>query len=161
MDKATDQRLTAALFVALIIVSACRSEESRVQLLEIQVSDLERAVGFYQAVFEWGVSRPDSSYAILDAMPVAIGLTRRDSVIAGGAVVVVGVPDLELILARVIENGGVLRNPVGPSWRGRQFTFSDPDGNEMAVWSEGRVDEEGGGCLPRHVLTSKESLPTR
>jgi hypothetical protein len=107
-----------------------------VQLLEIQVSDTERAVGFYQAVFEWGVSRPDSSYAILDALPVAIGLAKRDSVIAGGAIVVLRVPDLKLILARVVENGGVLRTPVGPSWRGRQFTFSDPDGNEMVVWSE-------------------------
>jgi predicted enzyme related to lactoylglutathione lyase len=136
MDRATDRRLAAALCVALLAVSACRPRESRVQLLEIQVSDLERAVGFYQAVFEWGVSRPDSSYAILDALPVAIGLAKRDSVIAGGAIVVLRVPDLQLILARVVENGGVLRTPVGPSWRGRQFTFSDPDGNEMVVWSE-------------------------
>ena len=143
MDRATDRRLAAALCVALLAVSACRPRESRVQLLEIQVSDLERAVGFYQAVFDWGVSRPDSSYAILEALPVAIGLVKRDSVIAGGAMVVVGVPDLETILRRVVENGGALRNPVGPSWRGRQFTFSDPDGNEMVVWSE-ESDPNGG-----------------
>ena len=143
MDRATDRRLAAALCVALLAVSACRPRESRVQLLEIQVSDLERAVGFYQAVFDWGVSRPDSSYAILEALPVAIGLVKRDSVIAGGAMVVIGVPDLETILSRVVENGGALRNPVGPSWRGRQFTFSDPDGNEMVVWSEER-DPNGG-----------------
>ena len=143
MDRATDRRLAAALCVALLAVSACRPRESRVQLFEVQVSDLERAVGFYQAVFEWGVSRPDSSYAILEALPVAIGLVKRDSVIAGGAMVVVGVPDLETILRRVVENGGALRNPVSPSWRGRQFTFSDPDGNEMVVWSEER-DPNGG-----------------
>ena len=143
MDRATDRRLAAALCVALLAVSACRPRESRVQLLEIQVSDLERAVGFYQAVFDWGVSRPDSSYAILEALPVAIGLVKRDSVIAGGAMVVIGVPDLETILSRVVENGGALRNPMGPSWRGRQFTFSDPDGNEMVVWSEER-DPNGG-----------------
>jgi hypothetical protein len=136
MDRATDRRLAAALCVALLAVSACRPRESRVQLIEVQVSDLERAVGFYQAVFDWGVSRPDSSYAILEALPVAIGLVARDSVIAGGAMVVIGVPDLETILRRVVENGGALRNPVGPSWRGRQFTFSDPDGNEMVVWSD-------------------------
>ena len=143
MDWATDRRLAAALCVALLTVSACRPRDSRVQLLEIQVSDLERAVGFYQAVFDWGVSHPDSSYAILEAMPVAIGLAKRDSVIAGGAIVVIGVPDLEMIFTRVIENGGALRNPLGPSWRGRQFTFSDPDGNQMVVWSEGG-DPNGG-----------------
>lgn len=143
MDRVTDRRLAAALCVALLAVSACRPRESRVQLLEIQVSDLERAVAFYQAVFDWGVSRPDSSYAILEALPVAIGLVKRDSVIAGGAMVVIEVPDLETILSRVVENGGTLRNPVGPLWRGRQFTFSDPDGNEMVVWSE-ESDPNGG-----------------
>jgi hypothetical protein len=50
MDRATDRRLAAALCVALLAVSACRPRESRVQLFEVQVSDLERAVGFYQAV---------------------------------------------------------------------------------------------------------------
>ena len=139
----TNRKLSAGLCVALLTISACRPVESRVQLLEIQVSDLDRAVGFYQAVFGWEVSRPDSSYAILEALPVAIGLVKRDSVIAGGAMVVIGVPDLETILSRVVENGGALRNPMGPSWRGRQFTFSDPDGNEMVVWSEER-DPNGG-----------------
>jgi len=143
MDWATDGRLPAALCVALLTVFACRPRESRVQLLEIQVSDLERAVGFYQAVFDWEVSRPDSSYAILEAIPVAIGLTKQDSVIAGGAIIVIGVPDLEMILTRVVENGGALHDPLGPSWRGRQFTFSDPDGNQMVVWSE-RGDPNGG-----------------
>jgi predicted enzyme related to lactoylglutathione lyase len=130
--------------MALLMSYGCSPEESRVQLLEIPVSDLERAVGFYQAVFEWGVSRPDSSYAVLEAQPVAIGLAQRDSVIAGGSIIVVGVTDLEMILARVIENGGAVSTPVGPSWRGRQFTLADPDGNEMVVWSE-EGDANGSG----------------
>jgi predicted enzyme related to lactoylglutathione lyase len=143
MARETNRKLSAGLSVALLTISACRPVESRVQLLEIQVSDLDRAVGFYQAVFGWEVSRPDSSYAVLDALPVAIGLARRDSVIAGGSIVVIGVPDLEVIRARVVENGGAIRKRIGPSWRGRQFTFADPDGNETVVWSEGG-DASGG-----------------
>jgi predicted enzyme related to lactoylglutathione lyase len=143
MVRETNRKLPAGLCVALLTISACRPVESRVQLLEIQVSDLDRAVGFYQAVFGWEVSRPDSSYAVFDALPVAIGLAKRDSVIAGGSIVVIGVPDLEVIRARVVENGGTIRKRVGPSWRGRQFTFADPDGNETVVWSEGG-DASGG-----------------
>ena len=143
MVRETNRKLSAGLCVALLTISACRPVESRVQLLEIQVSDLDRAVGFYQAVFGWDVSRPDPSYAVFDALPVAIGLAKRDSVIAGGSIVVIGVPDLEVIRARVVENGGTIRKRVGPSWRGRQFTFADPDGNETVVWSEGG-DASGG-----------------
>jgi predicted enzyme related to lactoylglutathione lyase len=143
MVRETNRKLSAGLCVALLTISACRPVESRVQLLEIQVSDLDRAVGFYQAVFGWEVSRPDSSYAVFDALPVAIGLAKRDSVIAGGSIVVIGVPDLEVIRARVVENGGTIRKRVGPSWRGRQFTFADPDGNETVVWSESG-DASGG-----------------
>jgi len=145
MVSGTDRKLSAALCMALLTISACRPEESRIQLLEIPVSDLERAVGFYQAVFEWGVSRPDSFYAVLEARPVAIGLAQRDSVIAGGSNIVVGVTDLEMILARVVENGGAVSTPVGPSWRGRQFIFADPDGNGIVVWSEGGDASAGGG----------------
>ena len=100
------------------------------------MTDLERAVGFYRAVFGWKVSRPDSSYAVLAAAPVAIGLVVRDSAASGGSVIVIAVQDLEEILARVVQNGGVLRQPIGPSWRGRQFRFADPDGNEIVVWSD-------------------------
>jgi predicted enzyme related to lactoylglutathione lyase len=145
MVSRTDRKLAAVLCMALFAIPGCSSEESRVQLFEIPVSDVERAVGFYQAVFEWGVSRPDSSYALLEARPVAIGLAQRDSVIAGGSIIVVGVADLEMILARVIENGGAVSTPVGPSWRGRRFTLADPDGNEMVVWSEGGDASASGG----------------
>ena len=137
MVRTIDRRRAVALSVALLAGVSCRPGEHQVQLVEIQVTDLDRATGFYQAVFGWGASRPDSSYAILDASPIAIGLAKRDGVIPGGATVVVRAPDLEVILAQVIANGGEVRAQIGASWRGRQFTFSDPDGNQMVVWSEG------------------------
>jgi hypothetical protein len=36
-----------------------------------------------------------------------------------------------------------VRAPIGPSWQGRQFTFTDLDGNQMIVRSES-PDTSGG-----------------
>jgi predicted enzyme related to lactoylglutathione lyase len=101
-------------------------------------------VGFYQAVFEWEVSRPDSAYALLDAKPVAIGLVQGDDSGSGGPTIIVATPNLELTHARVMQYGGVIRQSIAPSWRGRQFRFVDPDGNELVAWS----DKTTGGGAP-------------
>jgi len=147
MGSTTDRRPAATYFgwlcLALLVISGCSADDNRVQLLEIQVSDLERAVDFYQGVFGWKASRPVSSYAVLDAKPVAIGLALRDTVGTGGPVIVIAAQDLEVVLALVVQNGGVVREPIGPSGEGRQFTFADPDGNRMVVWSA-RADASGG-----------------
>ena len=121
---------------ALLALAACRPADNRVQLLELPVTDMQHAVRFYQAVFGWEVSHPDSAYAILAAEPVAIGLRLRDSVTSGGSAIVIAVPELEVILARVVSSGGAIRAPIGPSWQGRQFRLADPDGNELVVWSD-------------------------
>lgn len=132
------------LWLVLLAAPACRPPDNHVQLLELPVRDMERAVGFYEAVFEWEVSRPDSAYALLDATPVAIGLVRRDDGGSGGLTLVIATPDLELTHARVMQNGGVIRQSIAASWRGRQFRFADPDGNELVVWS----DRVTGGRAP-------------
>ncbi len=147
MWRTTDRRQSASkcgwLCLALLALPACRPDDNSIQLLEIQVIDLERAVSFYQAVFDWGASRPDSSYAVLDAPPVAIGLALRDSVRSAGPGIVILTQDLDMIFARVVQHGGVVRAPIGPSWQGRQFTFTDLDGNQMIVRSES-PDTSGG-----------------
>jgi predicted enzyme related to lactoylglutathione lyase len=112
--------------------------------VELQVTDIERAVQFYNGVFGWEVSRPDSSYAVLEAEPVAIGLGARDSVLSGGSVVVIATDDLEGVSAQVVQHGGIVLQPIGPSWRGRQFRFADPDGNQVVVWSEAMAGAEAG-----------------
>ena len=85
----------------------------------------------------------DIGEAIKSAMPDDAVILKQESDIRRGCIQMLIhhssfdiVPDMEMILARVVENGGTLLKPVGPSWRGRSFTFADPDGNEMVVWSE-------------------------
>jgi predicted enzyme related to lactoylglutathione lyase len=128
--------LSPWLWLTVFAVAGCRPASPSIQLIELQVTDIERAVAFYRDVFGWEVTLPDSAYALLDAGPVPIGLVVQDSVRPGGAMLVIVTEDLELLRDRVVEYGGMLRQPIAPSWRGRQFRFSDLDGNEVVVWSD-------------------------
>jgi predicted enzyme related to lactoylglutathione lyase len=130
-------RAAGLLALLAFTAGACREDRAQIQLLRLEVSDVSRAAAFYSAVFEWGASRPDSALAILDSKPAAIALTRRDTVRTMIPAIVVSVSDLERVHARIVERGGVIGAPIGPSWRGREFRFADPDENELIVWSDG------------------------
>lgn len=139
-------RVIGLLGLLVLVAGACGEdgEQVRVQLIRLEVSDVARAAEFYGSVFEWRVSRPDSALAILEATPVAISLSRRDSVRVLIAALVLAVGDLDRTFARVVEHGGIIRAPIGPSWRGREFRFADPDGNELIVWSDAAPPESTG-----------------
>jgi predicted enzyme related to lactoylglutathione lyase len=131
---------------ALILVWACASKapQTRVVLIEIQTADVQRAVTFYRAVFGWEVSFPDSSYAVLEAQPVPIGLAERDSVVQRRTGIVISVEDLESVLALVEQHGGTVQAPIhAAAKQGLEFVFADLDGNEIVVWSERRPADGG------------------
>jgi predicted enzyme related to lactoylglutathione lyase len=49
---------------------------------------------------------------------------------------VVYASDLEGAETRVKAAGGAIVKPIFPFPGGRRFHFTDPSGNELAVWSE-------------------------
>ena len=63
-------------------------------------------------------------------------MAQVEQVTRGGPLVVLYSTDLDATLARVREAGGdVIKAPYEfPG--GRRFHFSDPSGNELAVWAE-------------------------
>lgn len=61
----------------------------------------------------------------------ANGLVTRD-----GPLVVLYGNDLEKVLEDVEAAGGEIVKPIFEFSGGRRFHFNDPDGYELAVWSE-------------------------
>jgi hypothetical protein len=55
---------------------------------------------------------------------------------AGGALIVIYASDLEGTEAKVKSAGGNIVKAIFPFPGGRRFHFTDPNGNELAVWSE-------------------------
>jgi predicted enzyme related to lactoylglutathione lyase len=54
----------------------------------------------------------------------------------GGPLVVIYAADLELLEQRVRQAGGAIVRPIFSFPGGRRFHFTDPSGNELAVWSD-------------------------
>ena len=110
---------------------------------EIPVSDLERAIAFYEHVFECELER-----TVIDGHPMALfpdaagegsitgALAHGESYVPSqdGARVYFAVADIDAVLARVRELGGEILYPktaVG-EW-GFVAEFADSEGNRIAL----------------------------
>ena len=62
--------------------------------------------------------------------------SQAAQVARGGPLVVIYALKLEACLARIEEAGGTVVRPIFEFPGGRRFHFTDPSGNELAVWSD-------------------------
>jgi len=110
-----------------------------IDYIEIAVTDVPAAKRFYGAAFGWVFNDYGPDYAGIQGQGQGreVGGLRKDaSIRAGGPLVVLYSRTLDDTLAEVKKAGGrILKEPFRfPG--GRRFHFSDPSGNELAVWSE-------------------------
>lgn len=99
---------------------------------------LDRVKSFYSAAFGWAFTDYGPTYSAFaegldggfDADPEAVAKPLP----------VLYATDLERTLAAVEAAGGTILRPIYPFPGGRRFHFSDPAGNELAVWSDGPAD---------------------
>ncbi len=61
---------------------------------------------------------------------------RAEEVKTGGPLVILYSNDLEASLEAVVTAGGKIVQTIFSFPGGRRFHFSDPSGNELAVWSQ-------------------------
>ncbi len=109
---------------------------NHINYIELPVTDMTRSKVFYNAAFGWNYEDYGPDYAaILDA-GVDGGLdaqsNRKPS--ADGALVVLYHANVELALDNVQLAGGEITQPIFSFPGGRRFHFTDPNGNELAVW---------------------------
>jgi len=64
------------------------------------------------------------------------GFRKEPTVPKGDPLIVLYSIDLELIKASVISAGGTITTDIFEFPGGKRFHFTDPSGNELAVWSE-------------------------
>lgn len=108
-----------------------------IDYIEIAVTDVSEAKRFYTAAFGWAFNDYGPGYAGIQGQGREVGGLREDAdVRAGGPLVVLYSRTLDDTKAKVEgAGGGIVKAPFAfPG--GRRFHFSDPSGNELAVWSE-------------------------
>ena len=108
----------------------------RIDYIELMAADLVAAKAFYQTVFGWTFKDYGDEYTSFKDGRLAGGLRKEAHVVSGGPLVVLYGADLEDLQARVEAAGGKIVKPVFEFPGGRRFHFTDPDGYELAVWTE-------------------------
>ncbi len=114
----------------------------QIDYIEFPATDIEATKRFYSQVFGWKFQDYGPDYTSFHDGRLAGGFnTGAQPAGDGGAktrgtLVVIYASSLEETYAKVTAAGGkIVRETFGfPG--GRRFHFSDPNGNELSVWSE-------------------------
>jgi predicted enzyme related to lactoylglutathione lyase len=104
--------------------------------IEFQATNIDAIKKFYSEVFGWEFTDYGPDYTSFTDGRLAGGFAAAPEVRAGGPLVVLYATKLEEIETKIKEHGGqIVREPFAfPG--GRRFHFTDPSGNELAVWSD-------------------------
>ena len=102
--------------------------------IELTQSDLAAAKRFYAAALGWRFNDYGHAYAGIQGGAHEIGGLRLDSAHERPLIVLYS-DDLDATIAAVRKAGGLILKEPYSFPGGRRFHFSDPSGNELAVWS--------------------------
>ncbi|MBT5111076.1 MAG: VOC family protein [Rhodospirillaceae bacterium] len=111
-------------------------EDRRIDYIEFNVADIARSKAFYGKAFGWTFTDFGPDYCEFSDGHMKGGFDATGAVTLGGPLVVLYGADLANILGGVEAAGGDIVKPIFEFPGGRRFHFNDPDGYELAVWSE-------------------------
>jgi predicted enzyme related to lactoylglutathione lyase len=111
-------------------------EDGKIDYIELPGTDLPATKGFYAQAFGWSFIDYGPQYAAFDNAGVDGGFNADAADRAKAPLVVLFATDLEAMHAKVLAAGGQITRPIFSFPGGRRFHFSDPSGNELAVFSE-------------------------
>jgi predicted enzyme related to lactoylglutathione lyase len=110
--------------------------DRRIDYVEFTVSDMARTKAFYAEAFGWTYTDFGPSYTEFTDGRMKGGFDASEPVRAGGPLVVLYGRDLAALAQAVEQAGGRIVKPVFEFPGGRRFHFTDPDGYELAIWSD-------------------------
>lgn len=112
------------------------SHDLQIDYIEFPATDLATTRSFYQMVFGWKFTDYGPDYTSFDDGRISGGFDTTRTVSTDGPLVVIYAEDLEATQAAVSSRGGKVVQEIFEFPGGRRFHFTDPSGNELAVWSD-------------------------
>jgi len=111
----------------------------KINYVEFPCKDLEVTKTFFTKVFGWSFSDYGPDYMAFADAGLKGGFYRSNqcsTTATGSALIVLYSRTLEETREKIEAAGGSIIKPVFEFPGGRRFHFSDPCGNEYAVWSD-------------------------
>ena len=106
-----------------------------INYIEFTVPDLAAAKAFYSTVFGWRFTDYGPEYTAFEDGVMQGGFTTGPAG-TSNPLVVLYADELEPIEANVRAAGGTITREIFSFPGGRRFQFQDPNGLELAVWTE-------------------------
>ena len=107
-----------------------------IDYIELHVGAVAASKKFYGAAFGWSFQDWGPDYAAFEHANVSGGLTNGSVSASGAPLVILYASKLEEAQMRVEKAGGKIVKPIFSFPGGRRFHFTDPTGNELAIWGE-------------------------
>jgi predicted enzyme related to lactoylglutathione lyase len=119
------------------------SNDRRIDYIEFSVGDIGRSRDFYGSAFGWSFKNYGPSYCEFNDGRMTGGFALGGDgnpggpiKAGGGALVILYADDLTETQCRLEEAGAMIVKPIFSFPGGRRLHFTDPDGYELAVWSD-------------------------
>ena len=111
----------------------------KMNYVELPAKDLAGTKAFFQSVFGWSFVDYGPEYTAFENQGLDGGFFQSDlasSTEKGAALIVFYSNQLEATLTKVEKAGGSILRSIYSFPGGRRFHFTEPSGNEFAVWGE-------------------------
>ncbi len=112
---------------------------TKINYLELPATDPEATRAFFTKTFAWTFTEYGPDYCAREGGEIDVGFYRATDKSSrteqGAALIVFQSDDLEQTQTDVEAAGGEIIKPIFDFPGGRRFHFTEPSGNEFAVWS--------------------------
>ena len=115
------------------------NEHERINYVEFPANDIQSTKNFFIQAFGWSFQDFGPEYAAFSNQGMDGGFFKAElssSTQNGAALVVFYSKDLESTQAKIEKANGIIVKPIFLFPGGRRFHFTEPSGNEFAVWSD-------------------------
>ena len=110
--------------------------ENQIDYIELPASDIAATKQFYSAAFGWKFEDYGPNYTSFHDGRLAGGFRTEVAAPAHGLLLVLYSSNLSALQAKIKAAGGTIVKDTFSFPGGHRFHFTDPNGNELAVWSE-------------------------
>ena len=111
-------------------------KNNRIDYIEFPITNIDEAKQFYGDVFGWVFVDYGPDYVSFNDGRLDGGFRKEMKCLSGGPLVVFYSTHLETIQKKIEAAGGKIVKDIFEFPGGRRFHFTDPSGNELAVWSD-------------------------
>lgn len=115
------------------------NQHEKINYVEFPANNLPATQLFFEQAFSWSFERFGTDYIAFSDEGLNGGFFTSEfhsDANKGAALIVFYSHDLESTQNKIIQANGIIIEPTFPFPGGRRFHFSEPSGNEFAVWSD-------------------------